>query len=108
MTKCIIICATDDGRILVNAAGAEAAQQYLQDAIEVPSLEEATAMVGEVLGQTGEQPAGGGDFSDAEDRGDAAGAKDYGAEAPEGAEGMPMATEDDAMEAGYKRARKGY
>jgi hypothetical protein len=104
MTKCIIICATDDGRILVNAAGAEAAQPYLQDAIEVPSLEEATAMVGEVLGdggQTGEQPAGPAEGEQEQQ-------PDGDNTAPEGAEGMPMATQDDAMEAGYKRARKGY
>jgi len=95
---CVIVCKTSDGRILVNAAGGDAAQQYLQDAIEVPSVEEAAAMVSSVLGEGGEE---------AGEQGKPA-ATDKAPAAPAGAEGMPMGTEEEQMEAGYKRARKGY
>jgi hypothetical protein len=91
MTSCVIICKTDDGKILVNAAGGEQAQAYLEGATEVPSLEEAVAMVPEVLGAV-----------------PAAGEGEQEQAAPSGSEGMPMATPEDQMEAGFHRAKKGY
>lgn len=106
---CVIICTTPDGKILVNAAGDEAAQQYLQDAVPAASLDEALAMAKDVLGegetpgQEAQEPAG--------EHGREEGGGDSGAypqQAPSGAEGMPMATPEDQMAAGFKRAKKGY
>jgi hypothetical protein len=98
---CIIICTDEAGQVLVNAM-AEVPPEFLEGAQPAASLEEAAALVPAVLG--------------AEGAGNATGAEATGGgmpaeEAQPGAEGAepPIAAEDedDPMQAGFNRAKKG-
>lgn len=98
----IVICKKPDGSIEVAAHADEAPPELLQDAQPAASVDEAAQLVKDVLGE--------GEASGADQGTPEGSAPDQQSDttAPSGAEGMPMATRDDQMAAGYARAKKGY
>jgi hypothetical protein len=95
----LIVCKKQDGSLHVAAHPGEASPEMLQDAQPAESVEEAAEMVKAVLGDAGSTHTGTSGETDPPADGDAA---------PPGAEGMPMETSEDHMEAGFQRAKRGY
>lgn len=95
----ILICLKDDGRITVSAMP-EPPPGYEEGAVEAASLDEATDLAKEVLGEAGPGDAGLGSLGERHGRDDS----EAGGEFPAG---DPADEEDSAMGSGWDRAKRG-